>query len=88
MSAPGEVDVWIGLDVGKEDHFVDVLDDNGDSLFARSVANDEGDLIAVIERASEHGTPGLGSTNRGRSRSSPSLSRTDVRCRSRTCPGS
>ncbi len=59
MSAPDEVDVWIGLDVGKEDHFADVLDDNGDSLFARSVANDEGDLIAVIERASEHGTPGL-----------------------------
>ena len=59
MSTPDEVDVWIGLDVGKEDHFADVLDDDGESLFARSVANDEADLVAAIERAGEHGTPGL-----------------------------
>lgn len=59
MHQPDQVDVWIGLDVGKEDHFADVLDDDGDSLFACSVANDEGALISLIERASGHGTPGL-----------------------------
>lgn len=59
MSTPDDVDVWIGLDVGKEEHFADVLDDEGASLLARSVTNDEADLIALIEQASEHGTPGL-----------------------------
>ncbi len=59
MSTPDDVDVWIGLDVGKDEHFADVLDDVGESLFARSVANDEADLVALLERAGEHGTPGL-----------------------------
>lgn len=59
MSTPDDVDVWIGLDVGKEDHFADVLDDEGESLFARSVANDEADLVSLIKRAGEYGTPGL-----------------------------
>lgn len=59
MSTPDEVSVWIGLDVGKEDHFADVLDDEGESLFARGVANDEADLVALLEAAREHGTPGL-----------------------------
>lgn len=59
MSTPDDVNVWIGLDVGKEEHFADVLDDEGESLFARPVANNEADLVAVIERAGEHGTPGL-----------------------------
>lgn len=59
MATPGEVDVWIGLDVGKEEHFADVLDDEGDSLFARSVANDEAQIEALLERAAARGTPGL-----------------------------
>ena len=36
--------MWIGLDVGKEEHFADVLDDDGEALFARSISNDEADL--------------------------------------------
>lgn len=59
MSTPDEVNVWIGLDVGKEEHFADVLGDGGESLFAHGVANDEADLVALLERAGEHGTPGL-----------------------------
>ena len=59
MAAPEDVDVWVGLDVGKEEHFADVLDDEGEALFARSIANDESDLEALLERASGHGTPGL-----------------------------
>ena len=59
MATPQDVDVWVGLDVGKEEHFADVLDDDGEPLFARSIANDESDLEALLERAGGHGTPGL-----------------------------
>jgi transposase len=59
VAAPDEVDVWVGLDVGKEEHFADVLNDDGEALFARSIANDEADLEALLERAGGHGTPGL-----------------------------
>ncbi len=59
MASPDEVTVWIGLDVGKEEHFADVLDDDGESLFARSIRNDETSLDALIDDASEHGTAGL-----------------------------
>lgn len=59
MATPEEVTVWIGLDVGKEEHFADVIDDNGDPLFARSISNDEADLDALLDQASQHGVPGL-----------------------------
>lgn len=59
MAVPGQVDVWIGLDVGKETHFADVLDNDGERLFARAVANGQGDLEALLDRAAGHGTPGL-----------------------------
>lgn len=59
MATPDEVTVWIGLDVGKEEHFADVLDDNGDPLFARSVSNDEADLDDLLARAGQHGAAGL-----------------------------
>lgn len=59
MAAPDEVTVWIGLDVGKEEHFAEVLDDEGEALFARSIRNDEPDLEAVLSRAGELGAPGL-----------------------------
>ena len=57
MATPDEVDVWIGLDVGKEEHFADVLDDDGESLFTRSITNDEAALEALLDRAGEHGSP-------------------------------
>ncbi len=59
MAVPGQVDVWIGLDVGKETHFADVLDNDGERLFARAIANDQADLEALLDRAAVHGTPGL-----------------------------
>jgi transposase len=59
VAVPGQVDVWIGLDVGKETHFADVLDNDGERLFARAVGNGQGDLEALLERAAGHGTPGL-----------------------------
>lgn len=59
MTTPEQVEVWIGLDVGKTGHFGDVVDDEGDSLLARSVANDQTDLEQLIDQAAEHGSPGL-----------------------------
>ena len=54
-----QVDVWVGLDVGKSEHFADVLDNDGERLFARAVASDQVDLEALLDRAERHGTPGL-----------------------------
>jgi transposase len=59
LATPEQVNVWVGLDVGKEEHFAEVLDDAGDPLFARSVVNDQAALEALLERASSHGTVGL-----------------------------
>src|SRR5215212_3498140 len=59
VAAPDEVTVWVGLDVGKEEHFADVLDDNGDALFARSISNDEAALEALLVEAAGHGVVGL-----------------------------
>jgi transposase len=59
LATPEQVNVWVGLDVGKEEHFAEVLDDAGDRLFAKSVVNDQAALEALLERASGHGTVGL-----------------------------
>ena len=58
VATPEQVDVWVGLDVGKEEHFADVLDDVGERLFARAVTNDQAALDALLDRAASHGTPG------------------------------
>jgi hypothetical protein len=55
VATPEDVTVWVGLDVGKEAHFADVLDNDGDSLFARAVTNDEAELDALLASAAEHG---------------------------------
>jgi transposase len=59
VSAPEDVDVWIGLDVGKRGHFADVLDQAGRSLFARQVGNDQAAIEALLEQAGACGTAGL-----------------------------
>ncbi len=59
MATPEQVSVWVGLDVGKETHFADVLDNDGERLFARAIGNDQGDIEALLDRAGKHGVPGL-----------------------------
>jgi transposase len=59
VATPEQVDVWVGMDVGKQEHFADVLDDQGERLFSRKVINDQADLESLLDRASQHGTPGL-----------------------------
>ena len=62
MAAPEEVDVWVGLDVGKEEHFADVLDDRGEPLFARAVGNDQAGLDERLDRAARWWRPFSGCT--------------------------
>jgi transposase len=59
VARPEQVNVWVGLDVGKEDHFAEVLDEAGERIFGRGVANDEAALEALLDRAGKHGTVGL-----------------------------
>src|SRR5580698_1860564 len=59
VATPEQVDVWIGLDVGKEEHFAEVLDHDGERILARRVVNDQAALEALLDQAAEHGTPGL-----------------------------
>ena len=59
VATPEQVSVWVGLDVGKETHFADLLDNDGERLFARAIGNDQGDIEALLDRAGKHGVPGL-----------------------------
>ena len=56
---PDDIDVWIGLDIGKAEHCADVLDSAGAPLFAGTVANDEADIEALLDRAVGLGTAAL-----------------------------
>jgi transposase len=40
--------VWVGVDVGKEHHWVVAVDAEGRVVFSRKVANDEGAILAVL----------------------------------------
>lgn len=36
MATPSQVDTWVGLDGGKDEHFADFLDNDGERLFGRA----------------------------------------------------
>ena len=59
MGTPDDIDVWIGLDIGKAEHFADARDAAGESLFAGAVANDEADIETLLGRAQALGAPAL-----------------------------
>jgi hypothetical protein len=42
---------WVGVDAGKEFHWVHVLDASGRELLSRKVQNDEADVLAPTEEA-------------------------------------
>jgi len=85
VATPAQVDMWAGLDVGKGEHFADVLDNDGERLFAQAFASDQAGLEALLERAARYGTPGLVSTSPVRSPSLPSRSPPTAARRSPTC---
>ena len=45
---------WVGIDAGKGHHHVVVIDQEGRGLLSCRVANDEPDLIAVIQKIRDH----------------------------------
>ncbi|MDA8114114.1 MAG: IS110 family transposase [Acidithiobacillus sp.] len=51
-----EIDVFIGVDVGKGEHHAVALDRSGKCLFDQALPNDEAKLKALIARLKEHGT--------------------------------
>lgn len=54
-----EVDVLVGLDVGKADHHATGVGLDGERLFVRPVRNEQASIEALIEASTEHGTPAL-----------------------------
>ena len=53
------IEVMVGIDMAKGDHFAQAITTTGEELFARSLANDQADIEAMIDAASEHGTVAL-----------------------------
>jgi hypothetical protein len=49
---------YVGRAVGKSEHLADALDDHGERLFARAVANYQADPEALLNSAAQHGPPG------------------------------
>lgn len=49
------IDVFIGIDVGKSDHWATALTRDGKKLFDRALPNDESRLRDLYERLGEHG---------------------------------
>jgi hypothetical protein len=47
----GEIDAWVGLDVGKSDHHATVVDASGQVLFDRGVRNDEPPIEKLLDDA-------------------------------------
>lgn len=50
-----QVDVFVGLDVGKSDHHAVALDRGGKVLFDRALPNDEARLRQILAQLGEHG---------------------------------
>lgn len=53
------IEVVVGVDMAKGDHFAQAVTVDGVELFARSLANDQADIEAAIAAAAEHGRVAL-----------------------------
>lgn len=51
-----EVDVFLGVDVGKGEHHAVALDRTGTKLYDKALPNDEAKMKAVIDKLTAHGT--------------------------------
>jgi transposase len=52
---PEEIDVYVGLDVGKQDHWAVALDRSGQRLWDKTMPNDEAKLREVLDRLKSYG---------------------------------
>ena len=57
--AATDIDVFVGVDMAKEDHYAHAIGPDSNELFARTVRNDQADIEAAIDTASETGRPVL-----------------------------
>lgn len=51
-----EVDVFLGVDVGKGEHHAVALDRDGKKIYDKALPNDEAKMKAVIEKLAKHGS--------------------------------
>jgi transposase len=51
----GQIEAWVGLDVGKQDHHATVISAAGERLFELAVRNDEAAIERLLDRALESG---------------------------------
>ncbi len=52
-------EVFVGVDIAKDNHYACVVSAGGEALFARPVLNDEGAIRRMISDAAERGRPAL-----------------------------
>ena len=52
---PDDIDVWVGLDVGKSAHHAHALDRDGDTLYDKPVRQDEKAIRSMLEHLSRRG---------------------------------
>ena len=53
---PGDIDVWLGLDVGKSSHHACALDHDGNTILDTPVDQDEKQLRRTIAKLQRRGT--------------------------------
>jgi len=53
------IDVFVGVDMAKTDHYAHAVTRTGETLFTRSVANDEGAINEMIDDVTAHGAAAL-----------------------------
>jgi len=53
------IDVFVGVDVARTDHYAHVVTRGGETLFSRPVANDEGVIGELIDDFARHSTVAL-----------------------------
>ncbi len=55
MAEAIEVDVLVGIDMAKGDHYAQAITTDGEELFDRPVSNDQAALEAMIDHAAADG---------------------------------
>ena len=51
-----DIDVFIGIDVGKSEHWATALSQEGQKVFDKALPNDEERLRALYEKLADHGS--------------------------------
>lgn len=53
------IEVVVGVDMAKGDHFAQAMTMSGEELFARPIGNDQADIESAIDEAQRHGKVAL-----------------------------